>query len=441
MTLIPHVPQSEIQQRRKALLSACKANSVIIIPAASEVTRSRDTEYLFRQDSYFWYLTEFNEPDAFLVMSNAANREKNLAMFVRPKDKLAEIWDGRRLGETSAVDRFELDIAYSIDQMKEKLPEWLNEHEHLYFSLGQNERADSLVHAALSACKNSPKNAMTPPSSIFDVNEIIDAMRLIKSENELEVMQQAANISAEAHKRAMRFAQAGKFEYQLEAEILHEFAMNGARAPAYGSIVGSGNNACILHYTENSDALSENDLVLIDAGCELSGYAADITRTFPVSGRFSQAQKALYQIVLDAQLASLDVLKPGATLGEAMQAAVSTICKGLIKLGILKGELDEVIESEKWKSFFMHGIGHYLGLDVHDVGVYKKGGEDIPLGVGTVITIEPGIYISEDEDVDEQYKGIGIRIEDNIVIVENGYKNLTKNAPKTIEEIELLMSN
>lgn len=404
------------------------------------MTRSRDTEYLFRQDSYFWYLTGFNEPDALLVMSNSTEKNNKTAMFVLPKDKLAEIWHGRRLGEARAMADFGLDIAYNTEHIDDVLPEWIDNHDHLYFSLGHNERADILVQEAMATCKNSPKNLMRAPNTTHDVNTLIDEMRLIKSTHEIDIMQRAADISVNAHKRAMRFASADKYEYQLEAEILHEFAINGARAAAYGTIVGGGNNACILHYTENSEALSQGDVVLIDAGCELAGYAADITRTFPVSGQFTQPQKALYQVVLDAQLASLAVLKPGATFAEAMDAAVAVICEGLISLGILEGALEDVIESEQWKAYFMHGIGHYLGLDVHDVGIYKQDGQDIPLRAGMVITIEPGIYIDDEADVPEQYRGIGIRIEDNILITPTGYQNLTEAAPKTISEIESLMA-
>lgn len=408
------------------------------------MTRSNDTEYPFRQDSDFWYLTGFNEPDGFLLLSNQLSGEGSAAMasvaFVLPTDAHAEIWHGRRLGADAAPEALGVDEAYDLDTIDELLPELLNGHQHLYYCLDKYPQADAVVQAAMAQCKNAPKQSMTAPTSINDVSMILHAMRRIKSEAELKVMRQAGMISSDAHKRAMQFVRPGVFEYQLEAELHHEFAMRGAKYPAYGTIVGSGENACILHYTENNAQIKDGDLVLIDAGCELAGYAADITRTFPANGVFSPVQRELYQVVLDAQLAALELLMPGNTIAQAMQSAVKVTVRGLLKLGILTGELDELIEQEAWRPYFMHGLGHYLGLDVHDVGIYKQNGEDIALEPGVVITVEPGIYIAPDSKAPAQYRGIGIRIEDDIVITESGHEILTAGVPKSIDDIEALMA-
>ena len=437
-------------------MAQCAPSSIVIVPAASQVRRSNDTEYPFRQDSDFWYLTGFNEPEAFLILSNnilsaassnssstnsastnSALNDRNDSyvsiLFLQAKDPLAEIWHGRRLGKDAAPKALGLDEAYSIDAIEELLPELLNGHDHLYFCLDKYPEADGIVQTALANCKAAPKQSMIAPASIVDVSPLLHKMRRVKSSQEIEVMKKAAKISADAHKRAMHYVKPGVFEYQLEAEIHHEFAMRGAKYPAYGTIVGSGNNACILHYTENSDEIKDGYLVLIDAGCELHGYAADITRTFPANGKFSDAQKALYQLVLDSHLAALAELKPGNTIAQAMRVCVAVIVDGLVKLGILSGEVEELIEQEAWRPYFMHGLGHYLGLDVHDVGIYKEDGEDIPLEPGVVITVEPGLYISEDSGAPAQFRGIGIRIEDDIVI-------LTSDVPKEVAAIEAWMS-
>jgi len=431
-------------KRRQALLSNCPESSIIVVPAATLCTRSNDTEYPFRQDSNFWYLTGFNEPDAWLVLSNQTNqpaktKSTQSILFVLPKDAQAEVWHGRRLGAEAAPSVLGFDHAYSVNTIEELLPELLNGHKHLYYALGSKPTADATVQHALAECAAAPKQSMVAPANIVNINTILHAMRRIKSDEELSIMRRAADISVDAHIRAMRFAKPGVFEYQLAAEIHHEFAMQGAVHPAYGTIVGSGENACILHYTENTEQISDGDLVLIDAGCELLGYASDITRTFPVNGRFNTAQKALYQLVLDAQLAALEELKPGSTIGKGMSVCVRVITEGLVKLGILHGEPDGLIKSEAWREYFMHGLGHYLGLDVHDVGDYKYRGEDIPLEPGVVITVEPGLYISSASNVPEQFKGIGIRIEDDIVITQDGHEILTDGAPKSIDEIEALM--
>lgn len=429
--------------RRKRLLSQLAPNSLAIIPAAQECTRSNDTEYHFRQNSDFFYLTGFNEPDAFLILSNqgdSSSAKGKSILLVRAKNELAEIWQGRRLGAEAAPSVLEVDEAYNIDDISHLLPAILDGHEQLYYSLGSNDAADAIVQASLMVCKKAPKQSMLAPKSIHDVNPIVHAMRLIKDGDEIALMQQSANISCEAHKKAMQICKVGMYEYQLEAIILHHFAMNGARFAAYNTIVGGGENACILHYTENQDLLKEGDLVLIDAGSEFQGYAADITRTFPVNGKFSEAQTALYNLVLEVQLACIDALVPGKTIADAMQLAVRQITQGLLALGILEGTLEACLEDDAHREFFMHGLGHYLGLDVHDVGDYKQAGNDKPLEEGMVLTVEPGIYISQKANVPEQYKGIGIRIEDNIVITSNGNTVMTQNIAKTVKDIEAIMA-
>ena len=437
------ITNQDYQLRRQALLSALKPNSIAIIPAADEVTRSNDTEYPFRQNSDFFYLTGFTEPKAFLILSNkrsfAADGVSSI-LFVQAKDETAEIWHGRRLGVDKAPSTLLVDQAHAIDDIDKVLPGLIDGHEQLYYELDTNPKADKQVLRAMSECKNAPKQSKTAPPAIIDISYTLHDMRLHKSEAEIQIMQKSADISCEAHIRAMQVCQPNMYEYQLEATILHHFAMNGARHPAYNTIVGGGENACILHYTENQDRLQSGDLVLIDAGAEYQGYAADITRTFPVNGKFSPAQIEIYELVLKAQMTSIDMLVPGSTITDAMKCAVSVITQGLIDLGILQGTVLENIEQENHRAFFMHGLGHYLGLDVHDVGTYKVNGNDRPLAPGMVLTVEPGIYISEKADVPEKYKSIGVRIEDNIVITEQGNRVLTNNVVKTVTEIEALMA-
>lgn len=460
---------SEFQHRREQLLAKCEPNSICIVAAASLLTRSNDTEYPFRQNSDFWYLTGFNEPNAFLVLSNKYNASGHLSIakpsidqqsnadcpdtiqpdamqslsstiFVQDSDALAEVWHGRRLGVSKAAKELGCDAACDVDDIDDELIDIIDGHEHIYFSLDAEPRVESVISMALSACRNAPKQSKLAPSTVHDIQPIIHAMRLLKSADEIAIMQRAADISAMAHVRAMLFSEAGKFEYQLEAEIHHEFTMQGARYPAYGTIVGSGDNACILHYTENASVLSSGDLVLIDAGCELEGYAADITRTFPVDGKFSDVQKQLYQLVLDAQKTALAELMPGNTISQAMLACVRVIVEGLVELGILTGSVESNIEKETWRKYFMHGLGHWLGLDVHDVGIYKVNASDRPLEAGMVMTVEPGLYISATANVDDKFKGIGIRIEDDIVITLDGHHIMTNKVPKEIQQIEALMA-
>ncbi len=429
---------SEFISRRTRLLSAMTSNSVAIIPAAKELTRSRDTEFAFRQDSDFFYLTGFLEPDAVLVLTPGKDVETTL--FCRPKDKMAEIWCGRRFGVERAKEEFGFDQTLSLDELDDQLLQLVNGNDTLYYGQGTYTEFDDQVWQLLSDLRGGPKKGWQAPQTIIDVRSLVHEMRLFKSEAELEIMAKAGEISAQGHIRAMQFAKPGATEYQLEAEIHHHYAMNGARHPAYGTIVGGGDNANILHYTENSDVLCDGDLVLIDSGCELQGYAADITRTFPVNGKFSKSQAALYDLVLEAQLAALEMIKPGNTLKQAAEVTIKVLTQGLIDLGILSGDLTQLIEDEAYKAYYMHGLGHWLGLDVHDVGDYKQDEKDRPFAPGMVLTVEPGLYIANDSNAPEQYRGIGIRIEDDVVVTATGYTNLTLGVPKTIAEIEALMA-
>ncbi|MFT2090242.1 Xaa-Pro aminopeptidase [Paraglaciecola sp. 2405UD69-4] len=433
---------ADFSQARQGLLQAMLPNSIAIVPAASLVTRSRDTHFPFRQDSYFQYLTGFPEPDAYLVLSNHTEYANGLSvLFCLDKDPEQEIWHGRRYGPKQAKKHFKLDMAFPLEELDGLLFDLIDCHQHLYFAQGHNPSTDELVFEILEGLRCAHKQGRRAPSCIIDIRVILDEMRLIKSDAEIQIIRKAADIACKAHIRAMTFSQAGKNEYHLEAEIHHEFAMHGAKHPAYGTIVGSGGNACILHYTENNQALRQGDLVLIDAGCELQGYAADITRTFPVSGTFSKEQRQLYEIVLEAQLQAFTLIKPNNTIQQANDLVKEVITQGLIDLGILKGELAENIEQQTYREYYMHGLSHWLGLDVHDVGHHKVDGQDRALKPGMVLTVEPGIYIAPDAKVDRKWQGIGIRIEDNLLITENGYENLTQAAPKTIAEIEDIMAN
>ena len=433
---------TEFLTRQKRLLREMQPNSICLLPASNLVTRSRDTEYPFRQDSYFHYLCGFPEPEAWLVLSNHQEYPQDMCiLFCLDKDPTMEIWHGRRLGPKQAKQQYAVNMAFAVDELDERLLDLIDGHQHLYFAQGHDHATDDLVFSLLQALRDAPKQSKNAPSSLIDVRIILDEMRLIKSAAEIDMMRQAAAIATQAHIRAMQFVEAGKNEYHLEAEIHHEFAMQGAKYPAYGTIVGAGDNACILHYTENNQELKEGDLVLIDAGCEWQGYAADITRTFPVSGQFSAPQKQLYELVLNAQLAAFEQIKPNNTIKQAGDAAIAVITQGLLDLNILKGELADNIKQQTYREFYMHGLSHWLGLDVHDVGHYKIDEQDRPLQPGMVLTVEPGIYIAPEANVANKWRGIGIRIEDNLLITPSGHENLTLAAPKSINDIEALMQN
>jgi Xaa-Pro aminopeptidase len=434
------ISKQEHARRRKALMALMEPNSIAVVPAAPERPRSRDTEYLYRQDSDFFYLSGFSEPGAVLVLI-PGRAHGEYVMFCRERDRLREIWDGYRAGPEGVGNDYGADDAFPIDDIDEILPGLLEGRERIYYAMGKDSEFDRQVMDWVNTIRAKVRSGATPPGEFLDLSHFLHDMRLYKSAAELRVMREAGAISARAHMRAMRFCKPGVMEYQLEAEILHEFAMSGARSPAYNTIVGGGKNGCILHYIENSAPLKGGELVLIDAGCELENYAADITRTFPVNGRFSPEQKALYEIVLRAQLAAIDTIRPGSHWNDSHGVSVRVITEGLIDLGLLVGNLDELIESEAYKEFYMHRIGHWLGMDVHDVGDYKVGGEWRVLEPGMVMTVEPGIYVAPDnERVAKKWRGIGIRIEDDVLVTRDSCEILSAGVPKTVAEIEALMA-
>ena len=427
LAYMAELPKEEFGERRTRVFTQMQPNSALLLFSEIEKRRNNDCTYPFRQDSYFWYLTGFNEPNAALLLLKTEQAEKAI-IFLRPRDPLLETWNGRRLGVERAPQQLNVNEAYSIEAFATVLPKILKNLTALYHVPEIHTWGDKLV-------AESPVNF----SEILDWRPMLSEMRLIKSPNEIRLMQQAGQITALGHIKAMQTARPNRFEYEIESDILHEFNRHCARYPSYNSIVAGGNNACILHYTENDRPLNDGDLVLIDAGCEFAMYAGDITRTFPVNGKFSQPQREIYDLVLKAQKRAIELLVPGNSIKQANDEVIRIKTQGLVDLGILKGDVDTLIEQQAYQQFYMHGLGHWLGLDVHDVGSYGQDKQRI-LEIGMVITVEPGIYISEDANVPEQYKGIGVRIEDNLLMTEYGNKILTAAAPKEIADIENLMN-
>lgn len=427
-------------ERRQQLLEAMGPDAVAIFVGGRLAVRSADTEFPFRQDSDFWYLTGFDHPDAVAVLSTREGPD--FTLFVQPRDRDAEIWTGYRPGVDGATADYGADAAYPIAEFPTKLPELIRGAARLYHVLGRDTEIDARIVALQEEIRRQSRGGVLPADALVDPRILVHEMRLLKSPAEVEIMQRAADISLEAHHRAARICQAGRFEYELEAELAYAFRARGGAGPAYGSIVGGGKNATILHYIQNDQPLASGDVVLIDAGVELEGYASDVTRCYPVDGRFEPAARALYDLVLDAQLASLEASRPGATLPEVHAASVKTLTRGLVDLKILEGDVDGLIEREAYRPYYMHGTSHWLGLDVHDVGAYvvKNGSGEAkprPLAAGMAYTIEPGLYVApDDENAPEAFKGIGIRIEDDVVITDDGYNNLTRDIPKTADEIE-----
>ena len=427
LAYMAELPKEEFGERRTRVFTQMQPNSALLLFSEIEKRRNNDCTYTFRQDSYFWYLTGFNEPNAALLLLKTEQAEKAI-IFLRPRDPLLETWNGRRLGVDRAPQQLNVNEAYSIEEFATVLPKILKNLTALYHVPEIHTWGDKLVtESAVSFSK------------ILDWRPILSEMRLIKSPNEIRLMQQAGQITALGHIKAMQTTRPNRFEYEIESDILHEFNRHCARFPSYNSIVAGGSNACILHYTENDRPLNDGDLVLIDAGCEFAMYAGDITRTFPVNGKFSQPQREIYELVLKAQKRAIELLIPGNTIKQANDEVICIKTQGLVDLGILKGDVDTLIEQQAYRQFYMHGLGHWLGLDVHDVGSYGQDKQRI-LEIGMVITVEPGIYISKDADVPEQYKGIGVRIEDNLLMTEYGNKILTVAAPKEIADIENLMN-
>lgn len=431
--------QMPFANRRARLMEQMGHDAIAIIATRPEMYRNRDADYKFRADSSFYYLTGFAEPEAVAVIQTDAAQPYTL--FCRERNRDMEIWHGLRAGTEGAVNDYAADQAFTIEQLDEQIIALLANKKRLYVRLGQDAAFDLCVTGWLKKIAASQRQGGQPPVEIIQLDSIVDEMRLFKDDFEVNLMREAAQISAQAHVRAMQQVKPGMLEYALEAEVLYVMQKNGCTT-AYNSIVGGGANACILHYVENNQPLKDGDLVLIDAGAELDHYAADITRTFPVNGQFSSEQKALYELVLKAQLAAIEVTQPGNHYRLPHETAVKILTTGLLELGLLQGNVDELIAGEAFRQFYMHGTGHWLGMDVHDVGNYKINHEWRPYEPGMVVTVEPGLYIApDDETVEARWRGIGIRIEDDVLITENGNEVLTRDVPKTVDEIEALMKN
>ena len=434
------IPVAEFGRRRAALMAQMEAASIAVVPAAKPCVRNRDVDYRFRQDSDFWYLTGHIEPNAVLALM-PGRQQGEAVLFCDERDPERELWEGKRLGPEGAVSQLGFDDAFPIGDIDDILPGLLEGKSKVYYALGKQAEFDSRMMAWLNAIRARVRTGAVPPGEFADLELYLHELRLIKSPAEIKQMAAAAAISATAHKRAMRVCQPGMYEYQLEAELLHEFHCGGAEDCAYPAIVGGGSNACILHYINNRDKLPAGALVLIDAGCELNGYAADISRTFPVSGTFNAEQKALYEVVLQAQLAAINCIRPGRRWNEAHDVTVRIITEGLVELGLLSGRPQALIAAGAYQPFYMHRAGHWLGMDVHDVGNYKINGQWRELQPGMVLTVEPGIYIAPDnKTVKPRWRGIGIRIEDNVAVTRAAPKVLTAAVPKTVADIEALMA-
>ncbi|MDW8322916.1 MAG: Xaa-Pro aminopeptidase [Burkholderiales bacterium] len=425
------------RQRRLELIQAM-GEGVMVIAQAPEVVRNRDAHYPYRHDSYFHWLTGFPEPEAVVVLR--AGRRPRQVLFCREKNAERETWDGPRLGPKAAAELYGFDAAHPMGQLDRRMLRYLADQPAVYYLIGRDSAWDARVIGWLNALRAQGRRGVRAPQQLIDARALLDERRLVKDAHELALMRRAAEISAAAHRRAMRAAAPGRYEYEIEAELTHEFRRLGAAAPAYTPIVAGGANACVLHYVANDQPLKDGDLLLIDAGAEYAGYAADITRTFPVSGRFSGAQRAVYEIVLAAQAAAIAEVRPDRPWNAPHEAAVRVLTQGLKDLGVLAGELDHLIETEAYKPYYMHRTGHWLGMDVHDAGEYKLGGRWRPFRPGMVCTVEPGLYLcARDDQVPAPYRGIGIRIEDDVVVTDTGSEVLTTAAPKTIEEIEAWM--
>lgn len=411
---------------------------IAVLPTAPHQSRNGDVLFQFRPDSDFYYLTHFPEPEAVMVLA-PGRPEGEYILFCREKDPLKETWDGRRQGIEGVINNYGVDQAFPIDELESILPSLMENKDKVFTVVGRYPEFDSDLIHSLTEVRNRQRSGARAPGEIVDLGHLLHEMRLIKRKEEIKVMQQAANITAQAHIRAMQQTAPGRYEYQVQAELECEFKLGGSEWPAYPSIVAGGANACILHYTENNCELRDGDLLLIDAGAEFDCYAADITRTFPVNGRFSGEQRAVYEVVLAAQAAAMEAVAPERPMIDYHDAAVRVLTEGMIELGLIQGELNELIETRAYNRFYMHRTGHWLGMDVHDVGDYKVEDQWRLLEPGMVLTVEPGLYIAAAGDVPERWHDIGIRIEDDVLVTRTGHDNLTRKAPKSIDDIEHLM--
>lgn len=428
--------------RRDAVLKTMREHAgggLALVPNAPEVPRNRDSLFPFRFDSYFYYLSGFPEPEAVVALIAGPDGDRHV-LFCRDKNEEREVWDGFRYGPDAAKEIFGFDEAHSISDLRRKLPDIASDRPALYTPLGLFDDWDRQVTELLNEVRARVRTGVAAPDEVVDVRAAIDAMRLVKDAHELALMRRAAQISAAAHRRAMAVTRPGWFEYQVEAELLHEFLREGAQSVAYSPIVGSGANACVLHYRDNNRQMSAGDLLLIDAGCEYRGYASDITRTFPVNGKFSPPQKDVYELVLAAQLACIEAVRPGADFHDYHKVAERVLAQGFIDLGLCRGTLDEVLESGGYRQFYMHRAGHWLGMDVHDAGLYQVKGASQVLAPGMVLTVEPGAYIRPADNVPEHFWNIGVRIEDDVLVTPGGVENLTAAAPKSVADVEAACS-
>lgn len=434
------IKMTDYTKRRKQLMQTVGPTGIVIIPAAPELLRNGDAVYAFRQNSDFYYLTGFEEPEAVLVLA-PKRREGEYILFNRVRDKDREIWDGPRAGQEGARKDFLADQAFPISELETMLPDLLTGRETIHYTLGLHKEFDKKLLRAINKIRAKIRGGLQSPIAFMDIVSSLHEMRLFKSPTEIAMMQKAVDITGQAHIRAMQACKPGMYEYQLEAELLYEFHRHGARFSAYNSIVGAGRNTCILHYISNNQEIKDGDMVLIDAGAEYHNYAADITRTFPANGRFSAEQRAIYELVLTSQLAAIKSIKPGASWTTAHNVIVKIVTQGLVDLGILKGNVDDLIEKQAYFPFYMHRSGHWLGLDVHDVGRYRLEGKWRSLQPGMVLTVEPGIYISADiPGVHKRWHNIGVRIEDNVLVTQKGHEVLSHKIPKTIADIETVMA-
>lgn len=432
--------QQKIHARhRKQLIRMVGEGGIAILPAAPVRVRNRDVDYPFRQDSDFFYLSGFEEPEAVIVLVPGREGGEYI-LFCRDKDAAQEIWHGRRCGPEAAIINYGADDAFPIADIDDILPGLMESCDRVYHTMGLDPQFDKHVMEWVNTLRKQSRSGASVPYEFVSLDYLLHDMRLFKSRDEIRLMKKAAKISVEAHKRAMRICAPGKYEYQLEAEIMHEFQANGATW-AYPSIVGGGANSCILHYTENNMVLNDGELVLIDAGCEYEGYDADITRAFPVNGKFTEAQKEIFDLVVQANLDAIKKVKPGNHWNDPHEAAVKTLTKGMIELGLLKGSLSSLLKEEAYKKYYMHRTGHWLGMDVHDVGDYKVNDEWRLLEPGMALTIEPGLYIPHGSRGAKRWWDIGIRIEDDVIVTKDGCEVLTDGLPKTTEEIEAIMAS
>ena len=426
-----------VYRSRRERLARALQRGVAVVPTAPERVRNRDSHFPYRFDSHFYYLTGFGEPEAAVVI--VAGERPQSILFCRTRNEEREIWEGFRHGPDAARERFGFDAAYPIETLDEKVAALLENQEALHYPMGADAEWDARAMRWLNAVRARSRAGIAAPDRALDVRSLVDEMRLVKDAHEAALMRRAGRIAAAAHRRAMRAARPGRFEYEIEAELLHEFRRSGAQFPAYSSIVASGANACVLHYVFNDARLRAGDLLLIDAGCELDGYASDITRTFPVSGTFSGPQRDVYQVVLEAQRAAIAAVRPGARWNDPHDTAVAVLAQGLLDLRLLRGSVQEVLEKETYKRFYMHRTGHWLGLDVHDAGDYKRSGEWRKLVPGMALTVEPGLYIRAAADVPPAMHDIGVRIEDDVLVTDGGCEVMTAEAPKSVVDVEALM--